>query len=89
LCAPARIAPAPRDDGEDQSIPRRTEHQDRRAGDPVGFFLTGGEAHDLVGTRLPPAHGRPLITDKRVFELLAAGKTAVITPRQSVLAARP
>jgi transposase len=39
-------------------------------GNLVGFFLTGGEAHDLVGA------------DERVVNpLIAAGKTVVIPPR--------
>jgi len=56
-------------------------------GDPVDFFLTGGEAHDLVGADqlLPTMRADTLIADKafdadeRVLEpLAAAGKTAVI-----------
>ena len=56
-------------------------------GNPVGFHLTGGEAHDLVGADhlLPDMHADVLIGDKafdadqRVREPLAvAGKTAVI-----------
>jgi transposase len=56
-------------------------------GNPVGFFLTGGQAHDLVGADnlLPTMHSDTLIADKafdaekRVIEpLTAAGKTAVI-----------
>lgn len=59
-------------------------------GNPLGFFLTGGEAHDLVGADhlLPSMQADTLIADKafdadeRVLELLAAaGKTAVIPPR--------
>ena len=58
-------------------------------GNPVGFFLTGGEAHDLVGADhlLPEMQADTLIADKafdadkRVIEpLAAAGKTAVIPP---------
>ena len=58
-------------------------------GNPVGFFLTGGEAHDLVGADhlLPEMQAGTLIADKafdadkRVIEpLAAAGKTAVIPP---------
>jgi transposase len=59
-------------------------------GNPIGFFLTGGEAHDLVGAdhQLPTMAADTLIADKafdgdqRVPEpLAAAGKTAVIRPR--------
>jgi transposase len=59
-------------------------------GNPVGFHLTGGEAHDLVGADhlLPSMQADTLIADKafdadeRVLEpLAAAGKTAVIPPR--------
>lgn len=59
-------------------------------GNPVGFHLTGGEAHDLVGADhlLPDMQAGTLIADKafdadkRVIEpLAAAGKTAVIPPR--------
>ena len=56
-------------------------------GNPVGFHLTGGQAHDLVGADhlLPGMEADTLIADKafdadeRVLEpLAAAGKTAVI-----------
>ena len=59
-------------------------------GNPLSFFLTGGEAHDLVGADhlLPTMEADTLIADKafdaeaRVLEpLAAAGKTAVIPPR--------
>ena len=59
-------------------------------GNPVGFHLSGGEAHDLVGADhlLPDMQADILIGDKafdaaeRVLEpLAAAGKTAVIPPR--------
>src|SRR3954453_8175002 len=61
-------------------------------GNPVGFHLTGGQAHDLAGADalLPELEAETLIADKaldanqRVLEPLAeAGKTAVIPPRQS------
>jgi transposase len=66
-------------------------------GNPVGFFLTGGEAHDLVGADhlLPDMQAERLIADKafdadeRVLEpLAAAGKTAVIPPRANRLVKR-
>jgi transposase len=56
-------------------------------GNPVGFFLTGGQAHDLAGADalLPSMQAQTLIADKaydankRVIEpLLTAGKAAVI-----------
>jgi transposase len=55
-------------------------------GNPVGFHLTGGEAHDLIGADelLPDMHDTVIAdkafdADKRVRERLAAvGKTAVI-----------
>ena len=59
-------------------------------GNPVGFFLTGGQAHDLVGADhlLPSMQAATLIADKafdadeRVIEpLAAAGKAAVIPPK--------
>jgi len=59
-------------------------------GNPVGFFLTGGQAHDLVGADhlLPAMQADMLIADKafdadkRVIEpLAAAAKTAVIPPK--------
>jgi transposase len=59
-------------------------------GNPVSFFLTGGEAHDLVGADhlLPSMQADMLIADKafdadeRVIAPLAtAGKTAVIPPK--------
>ena len=59
-------------------------------GNPIGFHLTGGEAHDLVGADelLPDMEADMLIADKafdadeRVIKpLAAAGKTAVIPPK--------
>ena len=61
-------------------------------GNPIGFHLSGGEAHDLVGADhlLPDMQADTLIADKafdadkRVIEpLSAAGKTAVIPPRSN------
>ncbi len=61
-------------------------------GNPVGFHLTGGEAHDLEGADhlLPDMAADKLIADKafdadkRVREPLAeVGKVAVITPRRN------
>lgn len=59
-------------------------------GNPVGFHLTGGQVHDLVGADqlLPDMQADVLIADKafdaedRVIKpLAAAGKTAVIPPK--------
>ena len=59
-------------------------------GNPLGFHLTGGEAHDLVGADhlLPDMQADTLIADKafdadeRVIKpLAAAGKAAVIPPK--------
>lgn len=59
-------------------------------GNPVGFLLTGGQAHDLQGADhlLPGMEADTLIADKafdadkRVLEpLTAAGKAAVIPPK--------
>ena len=59
-------------------------------GNPVGFHLTGGEAHDLVGADkvLPNMQADMLLADKafdadkRVIKpLVAAGKAAVIPPK--------
>src|ERR1700721_1361771 len=59
-------------------------------GNPIGFFLTGGEAHDLVGADhlLPTMQADTLIADKAfdadegVLEpLAAAGKPGVLPPR--------
>lgn len=66
-------------------------------GNPIGFFLTGGQAHDLVGADhlLPSMQAQTLIADKafdadiRVIEpLAAAGKTAVIPPKTTRRAPR-
>ena len=67
-------------------------------GNPVGFHLTGGQAHDLVGADhlLPDMQADVLIADKafdaeeRVIKpLTAAGKTAVIPPKSNRKAPRP
>ena len=61
-------------------------------GNPMAFFLTGGQAHDLEGADelLPKLEADTLLADKafdadeRVIEpLLAAGKTPVIPPKRS------
>jgi transposase len=59
-------------------------------GNPLGFFLTGGQAHDLTGADhlLPSMQAEILIADKAfdadqrvIAPLAAAGKTAVIPPK--------
>ena len=59
-------------------------------GNPVGFHLSGGQAHDLAGADhlLPGMEAETLLADKafdadtRVLEPLAlAGKAAVIPPK--------
>jgi transposase len=59
-------------------------------GNPVGFHLTGGEAHDLVGADhlIPTMRAHTLIADKafdadeRVIDpVTAAGKQVVIPPK--------
>jgi transposase len=97
LCAPISTAPAPKKAGEDQAIGRSRGGLSTKIhalvdalGNPIGFCLTGGEAHDLEGADhlLPTMQADTLIADKafdadaRVLEpLAAAGKTAVIPPR--------
>jgi transposase len=84
-------------DGENQAIGRSRGGLSTKIhtladalGNPVGFFLTGGEVHDLVGADhlLPDMQANLLIADKafdadtRVLEPLAeAGKKAVIPPK--------
>ena len=89
--------PAPKKAGEDQAIGRSRGRLSTKIhtlvdtlGNPVGFHLTGGQAHDLVGADhlLPDMQADVLIADKafdadeRVIQLLdAARKTAVIPPK--------
>jgi len=67
-------------------------------GNPVGFFLTPGQAHDLQGADalLPQMQADKLLADKafdaddRVIEpLRAAGKTPVIPNKSSRKVPRP
>jgi transposase len=67
-------------------------------GNPVSFFLTPGQAHDLQGADalLPDMKADTLLADKafdadqRVIEpLQAAGKTSVIPPRSTRKTPRP
>ena len=66
-------------------------------GNPLAFFLTPGKAHDLEGADalLPHMQANALLADKafdadqRVIEpLRAAGKTAVVPPRNNRKAQR-
>ncbi len=59
-------------------------------GNPTGFHLTGGQAHDLIGADhlLPDMAADTLIADKAfdadervIAPLIAAGKSAVIPPK--------
>jgi transposase len=60
-------------------------------GNPIGFFLTGGEAHDLVGADHLPStiQADILIADKaydadqRVLEPLAAASKSVVIPAKA------
>jgi transposase len=60
-------------------------------GNPIGFFLTGGEAHDLVGADhlLPTMQADILIADKaydadqRVLEPLAAASKSAVIPAKA------
>lgn len=67
-------------------------------GNPTGFYLTAGQAHDLEGADvlLKATAAETVIADKaydaqdRVIEpLLAAGKTVVIPPRSTRCQPRP
>ena len=67
-------------------------------GNPIGFFLTAGQAHDLQGADalLPHMQADTLLADKafdadqRVIEpLKAAGKTCVIPPKSNRKTPRP
>jgi transposase len=67
-------------------------------GNPIAFFLTGGQAHDLQGADelLPKVQAEALLADKafdaeqRVIEpLLAAGITPVIPPKSTRKTQRP
>jgi transposase len=67
-------------------------------GNPIGFFLTPGQAHDLQGADalLPHMKAGTLLADKafdadqRVIKPLeAAGKTCVIPPKRNRKTPRP
>jgi transposase len=85
--------------GEDQAIGRSRGGLSTKIhalvdalGNPIGFHLTGGEAHDLVGADhlLPDMQAEALIADKAfdadkrvIAPLTAAGKTVVIPPKSN------
>jgi transposase len=93
--------PAPKKADEDQAIGRSRGGLSTKIhtlvdalGNPIGFHLAGGEAHDLVGADhlLPDMQADMLIADKafdadkRVIErLTAAGKAAVIPSRPTAV----
>ena len=67
-------------------------------GNPLGFFLTPGQAHDLQGAEalLPHMQADVLLADKAfdaderlIKPLLAAGKTFVIPPKSNRKTPRP
>ena len=87
----------PKKAGDDQAIGRSRGGLSTKIhalvdalGNPLGFFLTGGQAHDLAGADqlLPSMQAETLIADKAfdadervLVPLAAAGKTAVIPPK--------
>ena len=67
-------------------------------GNPLGFFLTAGQVHDLQGADalLPDMKADTLLADKAfdadqrvILPLLAAGKTVVIPPKSNRKTQRP
>ena len=67
-------------------------------GNPIGFFLTPGQAHDLQGADalLPDMQADTLLADKAfdadqrvIMPLEAAGKTCVIPPKSNRKKPRP
>ena len=89
----------PKKDGEDQAIGRSKGGLSTKIhamvdalGNPLAFFLTPGQAHDLEGADalLPHLKADTLLADRafdadeRVIEpLIAAGKAAVIPPKSN------
>ena len=104
MCGHISIAPAHKKTGEDEAIGRSRGGLSTKIhalvdalGNPVGFYLTGGEVHDLAGADhlLPGMQADTLIADKAfdanervLMPLAAAGKAAVIPPRANRTAAR-
>ena len=101
MCARTSTAPALQKKDEDQAIGQSRGGLSTKIhalvdalGNPLAFLLTPGQTHDLVGADalLPQMAADTLIADKafdadeRVREpLAAAGKSAVIPPRQNRL----
>jgi transposase len=98
LCGPISIARAPKKDGEDEAIGRsrgglstkiRTMIDAPR--NLVGFFLAGGQAHDLEDADhfLPSMQADTLIADKafdadaRVIAPLEAAGKAIVIPSKA------
>src|SRR6201982_3122574 len=95
----------PKKDGEDQAIGRSKGGLSAKIhamvdalGNPLAFFLTAGQAHDLQGADmlLPQMQADTLLADKafdpdeRVIEpLLAAGKKLVIPSKSNRKVQRP
>jgi transposase len=76
---------------------RRIEHQNA-LGNPLAFFLTAGQGHDLQGADvlLPQMQANTLLADKALMpmdasssSLLAAGKKFVIPPKSNRKLQRP
>jgi len=91
-------APARKKDGESQAIGRSRGGLSTKIhalvdalGNPIGFFLGGGEAHDLVGAdHLLPMMQADILTadkaydaDQRVLEPLAAASKSVVIPAKA------
>ncbi|MFZ3352884.1 MAG: IS5 family transposase [Xanthobacteraceae bacterium] len=103
-CAPAQCR-CSKKDGDDQAIGRSKGGLSTKIhamvdalGNPLAFFLTAGQAHDLQGADalLPQMQADTLLADKafdadeRVIEpLLAAGKMPVIPPKSNRKSPRP
>ena len=73
MCAPTSIVRAPKKAGEDQAIGRSRGGLSTKIhalvdalGNPLDFFLTGGEAHDLEGADhlLPSMEADTLIAER-------------------------
>ena len=68
--------PAPKKTGEDQAIGRSRGGLSTKIhalvdalGNPIGFFLTGGEAHDLVGAdHLLPTMAADMLIVAKAFD---------------------
>jgi hypothetical protein len=84
LRAPIRITPAPKKVGEGQAIGHSRAELNTKIhtlvdalGNPVGFFLTGGEAHDLMCAD----HFLPMMAaDMLIAEIVFDGNQRVLEP---------